>query len=97
MSDYAGVVKSYNAERGYGFVTVCGKDPIDLFFHVSNLVPRRQSVPLGAQVVFDVVTGRKGPQCANIRVRLLKLNEAAPIAAPQPYCDPRQRAFQAGL
>jgi CspA family cold shock protein len=63
-----GVVKWFNAEKGYGFVTLSngGKD---VFVHVSAL-ERAGLTALneGQAVIVDVVEGRKGLEAAKVRL-----------------------------
>jgi CspA family cold shock protein len=63
-----GVVKWFNADKGYGFITLSdgGKD---VFVHVSALERSGlTSLSEGQSVVVDVVEGRKGPEAARIRL-----------------------------
>jgi CspA family cold shock protein len=61
-----GTVKWFNAEKGFGFITLEG-DKKDVFVHVSAI----QSLgfrPLseGEVVEFEIETGAKGPTAANV-------------------------------
>jgi CspA family cold shock protein len=63
-----GVVKWFNADKGYGFITVSngGKD---VFVHVSALERSGlTSLGEGQPVVVDVVEGRKGSEAARVRL-----------------------------
>jgi CspA family cold shock protein len=63
-----GVVKWFNAEKGYGFITLSngGKD---VFVHVSALERSGlTSLGEGQPVVIDVVEGRKGLEADRIRL-----------------------------
>jgi len=63
-----GVVKWFNADKGYGFITLSngGKD---VFVHVSALERSGlTSLGEGQPVVVDVVEGRKGLEAARIRL-----------------------------
>ena len=63
-----GTVKWFNAEKGYGFITTNGGGK-DVFVHVSAL--ERSGIAAlseGQTVVVDVVTGRKGPEAARVRL-----------------------------
>ncbi|WAH36472.1 cold-shock protein [Alicyclobacillus dauci] len=60
-----GTVKWFNAEKGFGFISVEGGD--DVFVHFSAIQGNGfKSLDEGQQVEFDVVEGQKGPQAANV-------------------------------
>ena len=63
-----GVVKWFNNEKGFGFISVDGEG--DVFVHFSAITGEGyKSLEEGQSVQFDVVEGAKGPQAANV-VRL---------------------------
>ena len=63
-----GTVKWFNAEKGFGFISVEGED--DVFVHFSAInADGYKTLEDGQKVEFDVVDGAKGPQAANV-VRL---------------------------
>lgn len=63
-----GTVKWFNAEKGFGFISVEGEK--DVFVHFSAIQSEGyKSLEEGQNVEFDVVEGAKGPQAANV-VRL---------------------------
>ena len=63
-----GVVKWFNNEKGFGFISVEGEG--DVFVHFSAITGEGyKSLEEGHSVQFDVVEGAKGPQAANV-VRL---------------------------
>ena len=63
-----GTVKWFNAEKGFGFISVEGED--DVFVHFSAInAAGYKTLEEGQKVEFDVVDGAKGPQAANV-VRL---------------------------
>ena len=63
-----GVVKWFNNEKGFGFISVEGEG--DVFVHFSAIQGEGyKSLEEGQSVQFDVVEGTKGPQAANV-VRL---------------------------
>jgi cold shock protein len=60
-----GVVKWFNAEKGYGFIQVEGGD--DVFVHYSAIQEEGfKSLEEGQSVEFEVVEGDRGPQAANV-------------------------------
>ncbi|MBQ3422419.1 MAG: cold-shock protein [Romboutsia sp.] len=63
-----GVVKWFNNEKGFGFISVEGEG--DVFVHFSAIQGEGyKSLEEGQSVQFDVVDGAKGPQASNV-VRL---------------------------
>ena len=62
-----GTVKWFNAEKGYGFITVDGGGA-DVFVHWSAiLADGYKSLDEGQRVEFEVVQGSKGPQADAVR------------------------------
>ena len=60
-----GKVKSYNQEKGYGFIT--GEDGINFFFHYSELkMDGYKHVSLDRNVEFDIIETTRGLQAINI-------------------------------
>lgn len=60
-----GTVKWFNAEKGYGFVSIQGED--DVFVHFSAIqTDGFKTLEEGHEVQFEVVQGAKGPQAANV-------------------------------
>jgi len=62
-----GTVKWFNAEKGYGFITV-DEGGQDVFVHYSAIDMNGYKVlEEGQQVQFEVGTGNKGPQAESVR------------------------------
>ncbi|HZG71858.1 MAG TPA: cold-shock protein CspD [Chondromyces sp.] len=60
-----GKVKWFNAEKGFGFIEVEGRD--DVFVHFSAIQGEGyKSLEEGQNVSFEVVEGPRGPQAANV-------------------------------
>lgn len=60
-----GTVKWFNAEKGYGFISVSGED--DVFVHFSAILSDGfKTLEEGQEVEFEIVQGGKGPQAANV-------------------------------
>ena len=60
-----GTVKWFNAEKGYGFISIDGED--DVFVHYSAIQSDGfKTLEEGQQVQFEIVQGGKGPQAANV-------------------------------
>ena len=60
-----GTVKWFNAEKGYGFISIDGED--DVFVHYSAIkADCFKTLEEGQQVQFEIVQGGKGPQAANV-------------------------------
>ncbi len=61
-----GTVKWFNAEKGYGFISVEGGK--DVFVHYSAIqADGFRTLQEGQQVQFDIVDGKKGPQASNVQ------------------------------
>jgi CspA family cold shock protein len=62
-----GTVKFFNAEKGYGFISLEGGDK-DVFVHYSNIQGTGyKTLEEGQKVEFDVAPGRKGDEAQNVR------------------------------
>ncbi|MPM55250.1 Cold shock protein CspD [bioreactor metagenome] len=62
-----GTVKWFNAEKGFGFISVEGGD--DVFAHFTAIQGDGfKSLEEGQKVSFDIVEGAKGLQAANITI-----------------------------
>jgi CspA family cold shock protein len=60
-----GVVKWFNAEKGFGFIQVEGNN--DVFVHFSAITGEGyKSLDEGQRVQFNVVRGQRGPQAENV-------------------------------
>ncbi len=61
----SGTVKWFNAEKGFGFISVPGEE--DVFVHFSAIKAEGyKSLDEGQKVEFEVVQGAKGPQAADV-------------------------------
>lgn len=61
-----GTVKWFNAEKGYGFITLEG-DGQDVLVHWSAIqMDGYRSLEEGQQVEFEVGEGQKGPQAESV-------------------------------
>jgi CspA family cold shock protein len=64
---YAGTVKWFNSEKGFGFIT--REDGADVFSHFSQINSTGyKSLEEGQKVSYDVTKGPKGPQAENITI-----------------------------
>lgn len=66
-----GTVKWFNAEKGFGFITVDGEGAgaRDVFVHYRSIdMPGFRTLDEGARVEFDVTEGEKGPQAEHVRL-----------------------------
>lgn len=60
-----GIVKWFNNEKGFGFITVDGGD--DVFVHFSAIQGDGfKSLEEGQEVEFTIVEGARGPQAAEV-------------------------------
>ena len=64
MNNMKGIVKWYNASKGYGFLL--GEDGKEVFVHRSAL-PMDASLNEGDAVEFEVETSDRGPQAKNVK------------------------------
>lgn len=62
-----GVVKWFNAEKGYGFIAREGGD--DVFVHYSEIQGNGyRSLEDGAKVDFEITQGKKGLQASDVKL-----------------------------
>jgi len=68
MADrYVGTVKWFNATKGYGFIGRDDEQGEDVFVHFSAITMEGyRSLKQGQKVEFEVETGPKGLQAANV-------------------------------
>ena len=60
-----GIVKFFNDEKGFGFISQ--PNGPDLFVHFSNIAgDGRRSLDADQQVEFEIGEGRKGPEAVNV-------------------------------
>ena len=62
-----GIVKWFNSEKGFGFISVEGWDDVFAHFSAINL-DGFKTLEEGQKVSFDIVEGARGPQAANITI-----------------------------
>jgi len=63
-----GTVKWFNAEKGYGFITL-DDDGQDVFVHFSAIdMTGYKVLEEGQKVVFEVGQGSKGPQAESVKL-----------------------------
>ncbi|GAC13944.1 transcription antiterminator/RNA stability regulator CspE [Aliiglaciecola lipolytica] len=68
MSKSTGIVKWFNAEKGFGFITP-DNGGSDVFVHFRAIASDGyKTLNEGQQVTFDIEQGQKGPQAANVTV-----------------------------
>ncbi|PPV32979.1 cold-shock protein [Clostridioides difficile] len=59
-----GIVKWFNNEKGFGFISVEGED--DVFVHFSAIQnDGYKTLEEGEKVSFDITQGNRGPQAEN--------------------------------
>ncbi len=60
-----GIVKWFNAEKGYGFIQLEEGD--DIFVHYSAIQEEGfKTLEEGQSVAFDIIESDRGPQAANV-------------------------------
>ncbi|MFD2674367.1 cold-shock protein [Gulosibacter bifidus] len=65
-----GQVKWFNAEKGFGFITVNSEDAPgqDVFVHYRSIsMPGFRTLEEGQLVSFDIAASDKGPQAENVQ------------------------------
>ena len=62
-----GIVKWFNSEKGFGFISVEGGDDVFAHFSAINL-DGFKTLEEGQKESFDIVEGARGPQAANITI-----------------------------
>ncbi|AMB93491.1 cold-shock protein [Aerococcus sanguinicola] len=67
---YQGIVKSYSADKGYGFIDLPQNPEEDsLFFHASALQGAfSHQLKAGQKLRFEIAEGERGPQAVNIHL-----------------------------
>ena len=61
-----GSVKWFNADKGYGFITVDNGD--EVFVHFSEIQGEGfKTLEEGQKVEFEVTQGNRGPQASNVQ------------------------------
>lgn len=66
MSKQTGVVKWFNNQKGYGFIS--GQEGHDVFVHFSNIKEQGPDKDLheGEDVTFDEIQAERGPSAINV-------------------------------
>ncbi len=59
-----GVIKFFNATKGFGFIKEDGTDA-EVFVHITGLID--QPVNQGDKVTFEITEGRKGVNAINVK------------------------------
>lgn len=67
MANYTGVVKWFDNERGYGFIST--NEGEDVFVHHSQVKEKTHNKDLheGESVSFDIIQDEKGPAAMNVQ------------------------------
>ncbi|GAA0693227.1 MULTISPECIES: cold-shock protein [Clostridium] len=67
MAEKTGIVKWYDQEKGYGFISC--ESGNDVFVHHSQIKEKGPEKDLheGQNVTFDITEGEKGPMAINVQ------------------------------
>lgn len=70
MTHYYGLVKTFDSEKGFGFIELPDfPEEGDLFVHVSALSGDLTELFPEQEVVFDIAEGKNGPQAVNVSLQ----------------------------
>jgi len=63
-----GKVKTFNKQKGFGFIT-CEQEDGDIFFHYSSLqMEGFKTIDVDVSVEFELIISEKGKRATNIKV-----------------------------
>ena len=67
LANFTGIVKWYDNERGYGFIST--NDGKDVFLHHSQVKEKshNKDVHEGEEMSFDIIEDEKGPAAINVQ------------------------------
>ncbi len=67
MANQTGVVKWFDNEKGFGFISSIGND--DVFVHHSQIKEKghNKDIHEGESVSFDIIEDEKGPAAVNVQ------------------------------
>lgn len=69
MDTYYGEVKTYDSEKGFGFISLPNfPEEDEVFVHVSALKHLEKLIP-GQVVTFEIAEGKNGPQAVNVKMK----------------------------
>jgi cold shock CspA family protein len=77
---YKGTFKSFNCDRGFGFIQNAGLG--DVFCHVKNCHVAPGTYPIaGEKCQFDLEEGSRGPRAINVKITARAQPEQQPVGA----------------
>ena len=92
-----GIVKTYNEEKGFGFIQIEDQKK-DLFFHIKDFPNKQQLPQIGEKLKFRIVSDNNGKMKAENIIRLdLKVKEINSISTHRtsyrPKVKPKEKKF----
>ena len=92
-----GIVKTYNEEKGFGFIQIEDQKK-DLFFHIKDFPNKQQLPQIGEKLKFRIVSDNSGKMKAENIIRLdLKVKEINNISTHRtsyrPKVKPKEKKF----
>ena len=63
----SGIVKWFDRQKGFGFITPDGEGEKDIYVHYSEIQGDKKFLVEGQRVEYEIKQGQKGPQASNVK------------------------------